>query len=174
MKKFWTRKVALLLIALLVLLVFYLASWKPVDFATTGTAMAPTIKKGETVHLERRAYRNAGAVKRFDIVAIDYDIPMDENKKMLRRVIGLPGETVEITTNNTLRVDGVELTLPPGIAALYRGIAPVPATLGGTNPVTCEKDEFYLLGDNPAESWDSRSFGAVPFMRIHGRIQARH
>ena len=86
----------------------------------------------------------------------------------IRRIVGLPGETVEITPEGDVFIDGAKLEesyLEPGVqAATYREDGIMQITLGN--------DEFFLLGDDREASFDSRDFGPVSASLAKGRALA--
>ena len=128
-------------------------------------SMEPTYSSGN-VMLMNKAVTRFGSLKRGDVIA--YRTTDDPNEILhIKRVIGLPGETVEIR-NGQIVIDGetyVEKREFPAI--LDAGIA--------GEPVTLADDEYFVLGDNRNGSQDSRypSVGNVRNRRIAGRIWLR-
>ena len=80
-----------------------------------------------------------------------------EKDLSIRRIVGLPGETVEITPEGDVLIGGVKLEesyLEPGVqAATYRET--------GTMKITLGDEEFFLLGDDREAAFDSRDYGPV-------------
>jgi signal peptidase I len=150
-------------------------------------SMAPTIVPGD-LFLD---LKNKQSIHRWDIISlID---PVDPNKSFCKRVVGLPGDTVEITPSGLL-INGV-LTDPPPGAGPYMpcdpdgqplaAASPMAATGCWGNPIRLNHDEYYVLGDNSfihsdTISWDSRFWpsdhghqpGALPADQITGKIVA--
>ena len=95
----------------------------------------------------------------------------------IKRVVGLPGETIDIRSPYVL-VNGEKLLDPPVFAKIssceeeYSGYLDVQGSgqKGITLPITLGDNEYFLLGDNSAQSWDSRHFGPVPRDAIIGRV----
>ncbi|MHB1416215.1 MAG: signal peptidase I [Chloroflexota bacterium] len=85
---------------------------------------------------------------------------------LIKRVIGLPGETVEIKDGSVL-IDGAPLNEP------YVGNLPTPC-MGSCGPVTLAPNTFFMMGDNRPNSLDSRSFGPVPGEQIIGHVVLRY
>ena len=113
----------------------------------TGLSMEPHIRSGEYVLINTFAYK-IGSPRRGDIVAFRHD--GDARAIFIKRVIGLPGDRIRIDRGDVY-VNGVKLDEPyvrHGDRRTYAEITVPPATL-------------YVLGDNRAESEDSRSFGPV-------------
>ena len=148
----------------------------------TSSSMLPTLQPGDYFLTNRRE-----PCSRWSIVVFPH--PEDEAAPIAQRVIGLPGETVEIA-NGTITIDGKSLTPPPGlpshVSRSYLGRL-TPALKGSPgagcvgNPIRLGPDEYYLLGDNTTRALDARlwersrygrQLGAVPAGRILGRVTA--
>ena len=155
-------------------------------FRIPSTSMAPSILRGDHVFLNKMAYRMS-APKRGDVVIFIY--PDGRHMNYLKRIIGLPGETVEIRNNEVL-INGVPLVYKK-IESHQRdnmdmngGNEVMMETIEGQNhqvivdkdepenmaPVTVAHGHCFLLGDNRPESRDSRSFGPVPLADVKGRV----
>lgn len=118
-----------------------------------GPSMEPTLHDGERILVQKFGLSN---VDRYDIVLWD----VSENETLIKRVIGLPGDTVEITEKGTVSVNGEQL--PPAYqqaAGTYQ-MEPVSVTLA--------EDEYYVLGDNRTNSKDSRELGPMPAEALSG------
>ncbi len=112
-----------------------------------GLSMEPRVHAGEFVLINTLAYR-FGAVRRGDVVAFRHDAPNPET--YIKRVVGLPGERVEIR-DGVVSVDGRALD-EPYVQFRDRRSAP---------PVVVPPHAYYVLGDNRAESDDSRTWGVL-------------
>ncbi len=122
-----------------------------------GRSMLPTLHDGERVFLNRLVY-NLKTPVRGDVVVI---LPLpDEDISIIKRVIGLPGESVEIR-DGSVWIDGQRLLEP----YLEGG------TEGSYGPVEVPPDHVFVLGDNRQESRDSRfaSIGFVEYERLAGK-----
>lgn len=134
-------------------------------FVVSGNSMYPTLKSGEYLIVEEITKKISG-YERFDIVILRY--PNDPSKYFIKRIIGMPGETVTI--------DG-------GVVTITTENDPVGFTLDEayvTQPKnefrtrTLDDDEYFVMGDNRAQSSDSRMWGPVtaeyldgkPFLRL--------
>lgn len=122
-----------------------------VSFATVkGVSMSPNLKNNEIVIYKK----NVQKINRFDIVLVRYN-----NTKYIKRVIGLPNETIEYKQNK-LYIDGVltnESFITPSVITY--------------DFFKKTDDNFYLvLGDNRENSIDSRTFGLVSSSNIIGKI----
>lgn len=120
-----------------------------------GSSMYPTLKN------EERAYTNVfstlfGEIERFDIVVVK----ADNHRDLVKRVIGLPNETVEVR-NNVLYINGKQMAEP----FLAKSVVTSDFT-----KVVLKENEYFVMGDNRSASHDSRQIG--PFSR--DKIISRH
>jgi signal peptidase I len=95
-----------------------------------------------------------------------------QNKDFIKRVIGLPGETVEIR-NGDIYINGNLLTKPKIIKDIYyRNISPARGPYGHRGQkFRVPENHYFVLGDNSANSKDSRFWGFVPFENIRGKAE---
>ena len=129
-----------------------------------GHSMEPVLQAGDTVLVDRLSY-HFFPVERFDVVL--FQNSQSAEQTYMKRVIGLPGETVQIQ-NGDVWVDGTPLT-GEGWDRAYTvaGLAESPVRLG--------EEEYFLLGDNGDSSEDSRFSIVGPVRRdqILGKIWLR-
>jgi signal peptidase I len=121
-----------------------------------GQSMEPSLHTDQRLVVEKVSYRFHGP-QRFDIVVLK--LPSQDDELLIKRVIGLPGETVEIQ-DGAVYIDGQPLD-EPFITASTRG--------GRYTKVTVPPLHVFVMGDNRNHSNDSRSFGPVPLENIVGR-----
>ncbi len=121
----------------------------------SGLSMEPRVHSGEFVFIDTLAYR-IGAVQRGDIVAFQHDSPTPET--YIKRVIGLPGDRIAID-RGTVFVNGTALPEP---YVRYRDTRSVA-------PLTVPAASLYVLGDNRADSDDSRNWGALAQSDLIGK-----
>lgn len=102
--------------------------------------------------------------KRDDVVVFKF--PRDESTDFIKRVIGLPGETVEVRAKQVY-INGSPLVEP---FTVHQG-PPMPAQIERDNfgPVVVPEGHYFVMGDNRDESWDSRFWGFVSENKIRGR-----
>ena len=148
----WTRD---LLIAIGLALVIIVFLYQPVK--VEGTSMAPLLSDQERIFINKFVYRFE-PISRGDVVVFWY--PLDRSKSFIKRVIGLPGETVEIR-QGTLLVNGVS-TPEPYVPPQYED-------LSDFGPVRVPADNYFVMGDHRISSNDSRVFGPVASRFIYGR-----
>jgi signal peptidase I len=125
--------------------------------------MEPTFEDGEYLIIDELTYHFRNPV-RGEVLVFRY--PQDPSKFFIKRVIGLPGETIEIRDNKIFLVDGdeeIELKEPFLEEAL--------TTPDGT--VTLDEHEYFMLGDNRLFSSDSRRWGSLDEGYIIGRAFLR-
>jgi signal peptidase I len=133
-------------------------------FIVKGESMAPNFESGDYLIVDEISYR-LGDPQRGDVIVFNF--PKDTTQRFIKRVIGLPGETVNISSGQVrITKDGNEVVLDenylPGNLKTY----------GDVN-VTLEADEFFVLGDNREYSYDSRAWGVVPRKDIIGKAFLR-
>jgi signal peptidase I len=146
-------------------------------------SMSPNVSPGDYF----MKFKHTG-YHRWDIVGIDIPEAMNfDYHRLCKRLVGLPGETIEITGNGLL-INGKPIKIPAG-AGPYLPIDTYNNTLGDAEPVsagngcwgrpiTLGKDEYFVLGDNTSLSFDARLWpsieshqpGAVPFDVLSGKI----
>jgi signal peptidase I len=148
----WTRD---LLIAIGLALVIIVFLYQPVK--VEGTSMAPLLSDQERIFINKFVYRFA-SIERGDVVVFWY--PLDRSKSFIKRVIGLPGDTLEMR-QGTLYVNG-KMVPEPYVPLRY-------ADFSNFGPVTVPKDSYFVMGDHRISSNDSRVFGAVENKFIYGR-----
>jgi signal peptidase I len=125
-----------------------------------GRAMAPTLNNGDRVLINKRV----GELKRGDIVIFLF--PKDRSKSYIKRIIGLPGEKVEIEDGKVI-INGKRLD-EPYIGPQFFSHDSLP------EPVMIPADNFFVIGDNRNYSSDSRSWGTVPRNLIYGKFWYRY
>lgn len=124
----------------------------------SGNAMSPTLENGQVVIIAKTNYANKEPAL-YQIVDFNRDFAEEggKNANEIRRIVGLPGDTIEIR-------DGV----------VYRNDEPLDVEYAkAAEGETCEavmlgKGEIYVLGDNPAESIDSREVGPLQAKDLRG------
>jgi signal peptidase I len=119
-------------------------------FYIPSESMVPTLEKNDRVLVNKLSYR-MHPVHRGDIVVFKSPPGVDPSvKDLVKRVIGLPGETIEARPDGHVYINGkllIEKWLPKGVR-----------TEPGFPPITIPPDSYYVLGDNRENSKDSRFF----------------
>lgn len=152
----WAKSLLIALAVVFVIhhFVFYLST-------VEGSSMEPTLEDGEWLFVNKVIYY-LDKPNRGDIVILK-DPRNGVDQYLVKRIIGLPGETVEIM-NYTVYINGEPLDEPYTDVHVENGDLP---------PVTLEEDHYFVMGDNRREhgSMDSRYFGSVPSEYIKGRAE---
>lgn len=133
----------------------------------SGSSMEPTLTDGDNLIVDKISYR-FNEPERFDIIVFPFQY--QEDTYYIKRIIGLPGETVQIDEAGVIYINGEVLQESYGreiISADKIGIAAEPITLGA--------DEYFVLGDNRNHSSDSRipEVGNIKKDQIIGRAWLR-
>ncbi|MGB7848840.1 MAG: signal peptidase I [Candidatus Acidiferrum sp.] len=148
----WTRD---LLIAIGLALVIIVFLYQPVK--VEGTSMAPLLSDQERIFINKFVYRFE-PIDRGDVVVFWY--PLDRSKSFIKRVIGLPGETVAIH-HGIVSVNGRVIPEP------Y--VPPQYADVSDYGPTAVPQGSYFVMGDHRISSNDSRVFGPVASQFIYGR-----
>jgi len=122
-----------------------------------GNSMMPELADQERIFINKLVYRFE-PIKRGDVVVFWY--PLDPAKSYIKRVVGLPGETVQMVDGDVY-VNGLKLD-EPYVPQEYREFQ----SLG---PIRIPNGEFFVLGDHRTSSNDSRVWGTVEKRFIYGK-----
>ena len=133
-------------------------------FVVSGASMEPTFEDGEYLIVDEASYR-LGDPERGDVVIFRY--PKDPSKYFIKRVIGLPGETVHLRgdTVTVTTTQGEEIQVPEPYI-VHRGN-------GENEDIPLGEEDYFVMGDNRPASSDSRSWGSLPRDNIVGRAFLR-
>ena len=153
--------VSALAIALLIKTFLFQAFYIPSE------SMMPTLEKNDRVLVNKLSYE-MHPVHRGDIVVFKAPPGIDPSvKDLVKRVIGLPGETIEARSDGHVYINGQLLN--------EKWLAPNVRTEPGFSPLTIPRDSYFVLGDNRPNSKDSRYFPShfIPKRDIVGRVFIR-
>ena len=159
-----SRDIFLIIVVFILFGVFFV---QPV--VVEGTSMLPELHDGERLLVNKLVYYKFqsvswGHIERGDIVVFWY--PNDPDKSYVKRVIGLPGETVELR-NGKVFIDGNELTEAYLETEYNQSMPSVPAK-------KVDEHHYFVMGDNRDNSSDSRYWGLVPEKYIYGKAFFRY
>ncbi|MDA8235233.1 MAG: signal peptidase I [Clostridia bacterium] len=126
-------------------------------FYIPSGSMEPTLTEGDRIIVNKFLYRFKEP-QRADVIVFKY--PLDEKRDFIKRIIGVPGDTVEIK-NNELIINGKPVPEPYLAQNLEQN--------GNYGPVTVPQDRYLMLGDNRNNSEDSRIWGMLPKENIRGK-----
>ncbi len=143
------------------LVIFLLIRQVVQNYRIESHSMEPNFYEGQFILVNKLAYK-LGAPQRGDIIV--FHNPNNPDEDYIKRVIGLPGDTLEIF-NQSVLINGEPLDEP------YEQNVLRPDTYFG--PVVIEPDHLFVMGDNRPNSKDSRSFGQLSSDLIVGRAWVR-
>jgi signal peptidase I len=156
----------LTVIALLIVVPIRYYVFQP--FIVKGQSMEPNFENGDYLIVDELSY-HLRAPQRGEVIVFKY--PLDPSQRYIKRIIGLPGETVEIKDgkidiyreNSEVKILD-ELTYLPSFTQTEGNIR-----------ITLNRNEYFVLGDNRLgmSSYDSRRWGSLPRENIIGRVVIR-
>ena len=133
--------------------------------SVSGSSMEPTLSNNDQLILDKISYRFSEP-QRFDIIVFPFQYA--EKTFYVKRIIGLPGETVQIDLQGNIYINGQILNEDYGKETInFAGLAVEPITLGA--------DEYFVMGDNRNNSSDRRdpSVGNIRRRNIIGKAWVR-
>lgn len=134
-------------------------------FLVSGSSMEPSFHTGDYLIVDELSYRFTDP-KRGDVIVFQF--PQNPSQKYIKRIIGLPGEMVEVK-------DGKVIMYNQGTAVVLEEsayLAELTQTNGSTK-VSLKENEYFVLGDNRAVSSDSRSWGVLEEQFVVGKALVR-
>ena len=137
------------------------------SYIQQSVSMEPTIKTGDRVKVDRSAYHRSTPA-RWDIVLFRFPSAADRPLTIMR-IVGLPGETIEMTANGML-VNKFPLKLPPDLKVNYRDIESSLIKGKPQYPLVVPENQYFVLGDNVSHSTDSRFWGPLSSNDILGKV----
>ncbi len=164
----------------LAVVVFLLLQATVRNFKVDGSSMDPTLEHGQFLLVNRLVYLRIDIERLSKIVPfwqsndrsshyairppkrgeiIVFEFPRDASKDFVKRIVGLPGEEIEIR-DGTVIVDGAVLE-EPYLTAKDKS---------NKSTYRLKEGEYYVLGDNRSRSNDSRSWGPVPEANLRGKV----
>jgi signal peptidase I len=161
------------IIALSVVLALLIRSFVVQAFHIPSGSMIPTFLEGDRVLVNKFSFgvRNpftnglwikVGRPQRGDVVVFKY--PDNPKTDFVKRVVGLPGEKVEIVASQVY-IDGAPIPDPHA----YFRMAELPAAFRNFGPVVVPADSYFMMGDNRDQSNDSRAWGCVSSSLLRGK-----
>lgn len=159
---FFTELLKFVVVAAVIVLPVRLFVAQP--FIVSGESMSPTFENGEYLIVDELTYR-LEAPKRGDVVIFRY--PRDPSEFFIKRIIGLPGETVTIAGGS------ISITHADGSTSPLN--EPYVKNIGNGRDATyvVDQDNYFVMGDNRPESSDSRIWGLMPRANLIGRAVVR-
>jgi signal peptidase I len=151
-------------IALLIVIPIRYFIFQP--FYVKGESMEPNFSDGDYLIIDEISYRFK-VPERGEVIVFRY--PNDPAQRYIKRIIGLPGETIEIEQGQVMIYD------EEGEGGFLEELAYLPSSTltAGDIRVVLDENEYFVLGDNRAASADSRRWGSLPRENIIGRALIR-
>lgn len=148
----------IIIVVVVLFIVIYIVTLQQV----VGPSMSPTLNNGDVLLLDKVSYRFKN-IERYDVVALNYA----DTKYLIKRIIGLPGETIEYK-NNILYINGKAFQ-ETGIENLVTN----DFSLKDLGYDVIPEDMYFVLGDNRGNSMDSRDIGLISKKDIIGKTFIR-
>jgi signal peptidase I len=149
---------------ILTLIIFFLIQTVIRNFRVVGTSMVNNLHDGQYLIIDKLTYSSLvtdllglGGPQRGDVIV--FEPPNRPGEDYVKRIIGLPGETVEIRQGQVF-INGQPLAEP---------FQPTPGTYTMPNPVVVPEGQLFVLGDNRNNSNDSHNWGTLPMEKVVGR-----
>ena len=167
--KYWLNfvweilKIVIISLAIIIPIRYFLIQ----PFFVKGASMEPSYLDGDYLIIDEISYRFEKP-ERGDVVIFRY--PLDSSQFFIKRIIGLPGETVEIKDG---KVFIYNQEVPDKKITLDESAYLDDVYTQGNLEITLKADEYFVLGDNRRASSDSRKWGAVPRKNILGQTWLR-
>lgn len=155
---FW-EIIKIVILALLIVIPIRYFVFQP--FVVKGNSMEPNFHQGDYLIVDEISYR-FNKPKRGDVIVFRY--PRDTSQRFIKRIIGLPGETVEIEQGEINIINGVENRI------LDESGYGVKENYTDNFVLSLEENEYFVLGDNRTASFDSRKWGALSRNYIIGKV----
>lgn len=146
--------------------VFLIRGFLVQPFLVSGSSMIPNFSDGDYLLVDQVTYRFR-APERGEVVV--FRPPEDSSTYFIKRIIGLPGETIKIGGGGVMVSGGGS----DDGAILEESYLPSFYTTSGDREFVLGEDEYLLLGDNRSYSFDSRSWGALEKEKIVGLVRLR-
>lgn len=158
--QFWWEILKIILLALVIVIPVRLFLFQP--FLVKGQSMEPSFHDNDYLIIDEISYR-LREPKRGEVIVFKF--PQNPSQRFIKRIIGLPGETLEIENSKVAVIKNNKTQILDEASYLSSSFKTV-----GNLKITLGEDEYFVLGDNRQVSADSRSWGAVSRKNIIGRV----
>jgi len=158
-----TIKIVIISLAIIIPVRYYLVQ----PFFVRGASMTPNFDNGQYLVVDEISYR-FGEPEREEVIVFKY--PLDPSQYYIKRIVGLPGETVEIKNGQVIIYSQNH---PNGMALDESSYLTDEAITWGETKIELTQDEYFVLGDNRQASSDSRQWGGLAEKHIIGRVWLR-
>ncbi len=133
------------------------------SFVVKGDSMSPTVLSGDWVFVDKISYRFRDP-GREDIIVVK---PRTQSSRIIKRIIGLPGERIEIA-DSKVQIKNDRQDVGKILQEAYLNLPATPTI--GINSINLDPKEYFVLGDNRYASIDSRELGPIDAWSIEGRV----
>lgn len=155
------------IVVVAVALVFVIKTYLTQPFCVKGQSMQETYNDEDYILIDKLSYR-INPPKRFDVIVFKY--PYDQTEYYIKRIIGLPGESVEIKNSQVIIYNSEN---PEGMVLNEASYLLPEQKTSGVNRTEIKADNYFVLGDNRPQSSDSRYWGQLEKKFITGRVFVR-
>ena len=158
--QFWWEIIKIVLLALAIVIPVRLFLFQP--FLVKGQSMEPSFHDNDYLIIDEISYRFRES-KRGEVIVFKF--PQNPSQRFIKRIIGLPGETVEIENGKVMIIkdNKAQILDESGYLSSF-------FETPGNLKITLNENEYFVLGDNRRVSADSRSWGPVSRKNIIGRV----
>lgn len=139
-------------------------------FFVSGSSMVPQFHNGEYLIIDEFSYRN-NPPQRGDVIIFRY--PKDPSQFYIKRIIGMPGETIQIKDEKVIVYDKARQLYPWGLVLDETSYLINDERTKGNIDLTLEDNQYFVMGDNRQASSDSRLWGPVDKKFIIGKVWVR-
>lgn len=158
---FWWEVIEVIILALLIVVPIRYFLFQP--FVVDGSSMEPSFHDGDYLIVDQISYRFRPP-ERGEVII--FYAPTDTSRRFIKRVVGLPGETLETVDQQ------IAITSPEGEQFFFEDHYSQTAVYRNFS-ITLEEDQYFVLGDNRDRSYDSRFWGYLPAENVIGRAVLR-
>lgn len=153
------------IVALVIIIPFRMFVAEP--FVVSGSSMVPNFHNRDYLIIDRLSY-HFSEPRRGEVIVLLF--PKDTSQFFIKRIIGLPGETIKFSQGH---VAIINKQYPEGLVLNEAYLPSQTETLGRPGGETLGSDEYFVLGDNRNASSDSRVWGILPKSDIVGKVWSR-
>ena len=151
----------LIIVVLAVIIVVPIRMFIFQPFLVKGSSMEPNFHNGDYLIIDEISFR-LRTPQRGEVIVFKY--PENPSQKFIKRIIGLPGETIEVNEGK-VRITGPQEDFVLDENVYLSGVKTI-----GVDTLKLAADEYFVLGDNREHSSDSRYWGSVPRANLIGRV----
>lgn len=150
------KKIVIPILVLSLIFIFSFRAFVIERIVVSGESMMPNFQNDNVVFIKKFS----NTYERNDVVVIRVN-----GKNVIKRIIGMPNETIQIKDDGYVYIDGNKLENDYGYATNYKGCAEQKITIG--------EDEYFVMGDNRDNSSDSRDWNTIAESQIKGEVFLR-